>query len=154
MECSSGRSPNTVRRPRTSTLCETDMRWRVPVSRCIDRNTATRSLLDPLVQDRDDLITPSYSECSTGAEIILHIDNQERVALLHMPSLTKGEFGDRHRIAAKKLRIPTHSESGIRCLSQNSLRAVGVTCESIGMVIELGHSDGGGAPGADASSAF
>jgi hypothetical protein len=51
------------------------MPWRVPVSGCIDRNSVTRRFLDPLIEDRDNLITPSYSECSAGAEIVLHIND-------------------------------------------------------------------------------
>src|SRR5262249_40049831 len=75
MEVGSRGALNTMRWPGTAAFPETHMLRRVPVSRCKDGNASSQGQFDPVIEDRNHLVTLFHSQSSPGTEIILHVNN-------------------------------------------------------------------------------
>ena len=80
MEGRSRRALHTMRRPGTAALLKADVIFRMPITRCEYRYAAGFRLCDPSVQDRDNGIALRHGESTARTEVILHIDDQKRVA--------------------------------------------------------------------------
>src|SRR5262245_35025121 len=87
MELRPTRALNAVRRPRASTLFETDMtRW-MPIARGINRNVLVMSFGDPTIEDGHNAIPFSDAERAVRTKVVLDVDDEERIPLLHVSIL-------------------------------------------------------------------
>src|SRR5262249_27758973 len=68
MKGGAGCALHAMRRPRTTSLTETDVLFRMPVPRHVDWNMLTLRFFDPSIQDRDNLIAFRNSEGPARAE--------------------------------------------------------------------------------------
>jgi hypothetical protein len=71
-----------MRRPRAAPLAEARMPGGVPVARGVDRDAGPLGLLDPAVQHRHHGVALGDGERAAGTEVALHVDHDQRVALL------------------------------------------------------------------------
>ncbi len=71
---------NAVRRPRAVVRVEARMWRRVPVARRVDRQARRFGRGDPGVQRRNNRVSLADRQRSTGAKVVLHVDDQQRIA--------------------------------------------------------------------------
>ena len=83
MECRAGRALHAMWRPRAAPVFETDMAGRMSIPRCVNGNALAPRFFNPFIENRHDLIAFTDGERTAGTKIILHIDNQQRIAVLH-----------------------------------------------------------------------
>src|SRR5690606_32328857 len=70
----------TVHRPLATVITEARMIARMPAARGDDRNAGTHGLVDEPVEHRHDAVTSVDRQRPTGAEVLLYVDDDQRVA--------------------------------------------------------------------------
>ena len=70
---------NAVRRPRTAPSFEADVICRMPIAGSENRNTCGSGLWYPSIKDGNNLVAPADREGPSGTEVVLHINDEERI---------------------------------------------------------------------------
>lgn len=80
MKLGAGSVLHAMDRPRAAARTKADVVGRMPIARGDDLRSGFFGRLDPAIEHRHDLVAFVHRQCPAGTKVVLHIDEDQRIA--------------------------------------------------------------------------